>query len=74
MNLKEQLEELKQSGGTVREITDAMLVLDQSMRDLGKDCSKEALKQAKKDSKVIYSAIKEVDLELGKMLILNIDM
>lgn len=74
MNLTERLNELKESGGTKREITDAMLMLDQSLRDLGSVYTKEALKQAKKDSKVIYRAIKEVDPELGKMLILNIDI
>jgi len=73
MNLKEKLEELKQSGAAIRQITDAMLVLDQSLRDLGRDYTEEALEQAKEDSKVIYKAIAEVDPELGKMLISNID-
>jgi len=74
MNLKEQLEGLKQSGGTNREITDAMLMLDQTLRDLGSVYTKEALETAKNNSKIIYKAIAEVDKELGKMLILNIDM
>ena len=47
MNLTEQLEELKQSGGTKREITDAMLVLDQEIRDLGKGALEEAIKESK---------------------------
>ena len=72
--LKQKLEELKNSGGTNREITDSMLMLDQEIRDLGKGALKEAITEAKNKSKVIYKAIKEVDPEIGKMLILNIDM
>ena len=74
MKLQEKLKELKQSGGTKREITDGMLMLDQSLRDLGSVYTEEALEQAKNESKEIYKAISEVDPELGKMLILNIDM
>jgi len=72
--LKQKLEELKNSGGTNREITDSMLMLDQEIRDLGKGALKEAITEAKNKSKIIYEAIKEVDSEIGKMLILNIDM
>ena len=72
--LKQKLEELKSSGGTNKEITDSMLMLDQEIRDLGKGALKEAITEAKNKSKVIYKAIKEVDPEIGKMLILNIDM
>ena len=51
-----------------------MLMLDQEIRDLGKGALKEAITEAKNKSKIIYEAIKEVDSEIGKMLILNIDM
>ena len=51
-----------------------MLMLDQTIRDLGSVYTEEALEQAKNESKEIYKAISEVDKELGKMLILNIDM
>ena len=72
--LKQQLRDLKDSGATKREITDAMLMIDQEIRDLGSGALKEAITEAKNKSKVIYEAIAEVDKEIGKMLILNIDM
>ena len=72
--LKQQLKELKDSGATKREITDAMLMLDCEIRDLGKGALKEAITEAKNKSKVIYKAIAEVDEEIGKMLILNLDI
>mgnify|MGYP003659653117 CR=1 FL=1 len=72
--LKQKLEELKNSGGTNREITDSMFMLDCEIRDLGSGALKEAIAEAKNKSKVIYEAIAEVDPEIGKMLILNIDM
>ncbi len=72
--LKQKLEELKNSGGTNREITDSMLMLDCEIRDLGSGALKEAIAEAKNKSKVIYEAISEVDPEIGKMLILNLDI
>ena len=72
--LKQQLKELKDSGATKREITDAMLEIDCNIRDLGKGCLEEAIREAKQQSMVIYKTIAEVDSELGKILILNIDM
>jgi len=72
--LKQKLEELKNSGGTNREITDSMFMLDAEIRDLGKGRLEEEIKAAKNKSMVIYEAIAEVDPELGKMLILNLDM
>lgn len=71
--LKENIKELVSSGGTTREITDALLELDRDCRDLGKDYTAETLKEAKERSKLIYKAISEIDKELGKMLIVNID-
>ena len=52
--LKQKLEELKNSGGTNREITDSMLMLDCEIRDLGSGALKEAITEAKNKSKVIY--------------------
>jgi len=71
--LDEKIKELKNSGGTKRQITDALLELDRDIRDLGLGATKESLRAAKRHSKKIYRAIKEVDKDLGKLFINNID-
>lgn len=72
-NLKESIEELKESGASKSEIVDALLELDRDIRDLGCDFTEETLREAKNKSKVIYKAISEVDAKAGELLITRID-
>lgn len=72
-NLKESIEELKESGASTSEIIDALLELDRDIRDLGCDFTEESLREAKNKSKVIYKAISEVDAKAGELLITRID-
>jgi hypothetical protein len=72
-NLKESIEELKNSGASTSDIIDALLELDRDIRDLGCDFTEETLREAKNKSKVIYKAISEVDAKAGELLITRID-
>lgn len=59
---------------TVKERIDKLLELDATMyTNLGSDSTKAEKLEVKKNSRIIYRAIKDLDLETGKLLLQHQD-
>lgn len=59
---------------TVRERIDKLLELDATMyTNLGSDSTKTEKQEVKKNSRIIYRAIKDLDQETGKLLLQHQD-
>ena len=73
MNTEERIEEIVNTDTSVKLRVDALLELDRDNMDLGLGCTKEALKEARNNSKKIYRAIKKLDRATGELLLNHVD-